>query len=169
MLLCCGHNSRSRGSYHCHQGVWKRQLGCSRGLHRRWLHRRCITHPAKCRRVCRVAIVEPRCRAGLSENPRAVWDRQQRICDRERGSGELDAAAIRFWAARARTSRSSRSRTCTSSRPACTASRLRSKAGRAWNGNAVYRDLIRISLLLDAHYIAVAVRRRLASRILMKP
>jgi hypothetical protein len=32
---------------------------------------------------------------------------------------------------------------------------LEVEAGRAWNGNAVYRDLIRISLLLDADYLAM--------------
>jgi hypothetical protein len=31
------------------------------------------------------------------------------------------------------------------------------EAGRAWNGNAVYRDLIRASLLLDARYLALLV------------
>ncbi len=29
------------------------------------------------------------------------------------------------------------------------------EAGRAWNGNAVYRDLVRTSLLLDARYLAL--------------
>ncbi len=29
------------------------------------------------------------------------------------------------------------------------------EAGRAWNGNAVYRDLVRTSLLLDARYRAL--------------
>lgn len=32
---------------------------------------------------------------------------------------------------------------------------LEVEAGRAWNGNAVYRDLIRISLLLDANFLAM--------------
>lgn len=34
---------------------------------------------------------------------------------------------------------------------------LEVEAGRAWNGNAVYRDLIRSSLILDASYLALAV------------
>lgn len=29
------------------------------------------------------------------------------------------------------------------------------EAGRAWNGNAVYRDIVRASLLLDADYLAL--------------
>ena len=29
------------------------------------------------------------------------------------------------------------------------------EAGRAWNGNAVYRDLVRTSLLLDANFLAL--------------
>lgn len=31
------------------------------------------------------------------------------------------------------------------------------EAGRSWNGNAVYRDLVRSSLLLDARYLALLV------------
>lgn len=31
------------------------------------------------------------------------------------------------------------------------------EAGRAWNGNAVYRDIVRTSLLLDAAYMALLV------------
>jgi hypothetical protein len=31
------------------------------------------------------------------------------------------------------------------------------EAGRSWNGNAVYRDLVRASLLLDAKYLAMLV------------
>lgn len=34
---------------------------------------------------------------------------------------------------------------------------LEVEAGRAWNGNAIYRDLIRASLLLDARFLALAL------------
>lgn len=34
---------------------------------------------------------------------------------------------------------------------------LEVEAGRAWNGNAVYRDLVRASLLLDARFLALVV------------
>lgn len=34
---------------------------------------------------------------------------------------------------------------------------LEVEAGRAWNGNAVYRDIVRASLLLDARQLALAV------------
>lgn len=34
---------------------------------------------------------------------------------------------------------------------------LEVEAGRAWNGNAVYRDIVRTSLLLDARHLALIV------------
>lgn len=34
---------------------------------------------------------------------------------------------------------------------------LEVEAGRAWNGNAVYRDIVRASLLLDARFLVLLV------------
>lgn len=46
---------------------------------------------------------------------------------------------------------------------------LEVEAGRAWNGNAVYRDLVRASLLLDARFLALAVPVGYAPQYVKRP
>lgn len=43
------------------------------------------------------------------------------------------------------------------------------EAGRAWNGNAVYRDLVRTSLLLDARYLVLVLPVAYAPPSVKKP
>ncbi len=43
------------------------------------------------------------------------------------------------------------------------------EAGRAWNGNAVYRDLVRTSLLLDARYLVLVLPIAYAPPSVKKP